>query len=308
MYRHAIVALSVLLVAYLGIALFSVATRGQNEQLQSQNFLNQAAQEVVNSPVASSHDFKLAGEQATLGLMHISLLPWWSKILTPLPPFRYRIETLQADIQLASAGNQACQLRISFPPLLDPKATSTSDALSGALNTSMTWYQRHTPEIITLQKTIKQAEYFMPTPPPQLVRVNQNLSTAITALNHLQAALTLDLPQTVISLRDEKNQSLGHVEAQNHRFSTVLFQDSSSAGAISITIPQQLILALVSQWQPLELSGVSPKAITGQSLQSGQASYDDALSALAANILSHPEHFKDIQTEAQKHPSKIEMN
>ena len=83
MYRHAIIALSVLLVAYLGIALFSVATRGQNEQLQSQNFLNQAAQEVVNSPVAASHDFKLAGEQATLGLMHISLLPWWSKILTP---------------------------------------------------------------------------------------------------------------------------------------------------------------------------------------------------------------------------------
>lgn len=305
MHRHLSTALAVLVIAYLVIAVYSVAFRGQREQKEAQNLLTNATQEIIEHPTQAAYTFQLAGQQAALGLKRISLLPWWSRILTPLPPFRYRVETLQADIQLASAGNQACQLRQSFPNLFDPKASSTSEALSTPLNRSNDWYQSHEQEISTLEKTLRQALLFMPTPPAGIVRLNKNLATTITTVNQLESSLVLKSSHVIISLHDEKEHSLGEVLAQGNHFSGVQFQEGTAIGAVSIIIPNRFIHDLVKKEEPLELTGVAPKTITEESLINGQSTSREALSALMAGILSHPEHLKDFQSINQQYPLSI---
>lgn len=192
---------------------FSYLLEGTQELQHGQALL-------VHQPDDAALSFADAGRTLDKGVTILQQAPWFTKLITPLPPFRWQVQLTKASHALAESGKITTSLRASFPEL--PKSTDPSVLLSGTSNQFFQWYGANQSALDHLQTELTAANqelravpnWVVPGHSKELYSLKENVRSLAEALPQVRTLIT----------ETEKTLGAGTVTPQTI---LVLFQNNS---------------------------------------------------------------------------------
>lgn len=114
---------------------------------------------LLEDPVTAEQAFKSASASFTISSGILLNAPWYAKILTPLPPFRWYVQLIRSSRELAEIGKVSSELVATFPSI-SLKQTDISALLKQATTEYTTWesQQDEALDTLTSQLTIAHTE------------------------------------------------------------------------------------------------------------------------------------------------------
>ena len=179
-------------------------------------------QTLVENPLESAKSFRQASQAFEKSVVALQDAPWWSKILTPLPPFRWQVSLIKASHSLAEAGEVAAVLAESFPAIDLKNTEDLNRLLSESSSGYFGWYDKHQENFALLEQELSQAHtqlYALPTWIPLSGSLNSG------NLDH-KVLLARDAIQVLRSSSSSLQNSLGANDPNPHSF-LVLFQNNA---------------------------------------------------------------------------------
>lgn len=150
---------------------------------------------LVTNPPEARIAFTSASASFNIASGVLLASPWYSKLLTPLPPFRWHVQLMRASRELAHVGESATSLSSSFPPIsLDQPDVST--LLQQITTSYSTWEEREAAELDRLERSIVQAKQELDTVPSwvffskagEITEVKRHLTTLSTVVPEVRKA------------------------------------------------------------------------------------------------------------------------
>ncbi len=184
-------------------------------QLESgKNLLISNPPEARQAFTSASASFKIAS-----GILLAS--PWYGKLLTPIPPFRWHVQLMRASNELAKMGEVALVLSEDFPAVaLDQPDVST--LVSQLSSTYVNWETRNQGNLNELELRTKRAEEELSHIPYWVFLDKRNEVASIR--NNLKT-LTTGIPE-IRTTSSELQRVLGKGDSNPHQVA-VLFQNSA---------------------------------------------------------------------------------
>lgn len=201
-----------------GYFLATAALPGVNEGLRE---LKTGQRQLLINPADAAPYFQaasLAFEKSAEGLKEA---PFLSKLLTPLPPFRWQVRLLKASHALAQTGESVSVLAASFPSLQVEDKSDISALITRGSAEYFQWFEKEQAEITRLQEYLTEAEaqlYGL----PAWIMFNQ--SAEIRQLQKQVSAARRGL-QTSVQLTQATRRAFGSEDKNPHTF-LILFQNN----------------------------------------------------------------------------------
>lgn len=190
--------LLIFLIVGTGTALGSAASRmlAATEQLETARNL------LVSDPAQAEQLFTNASSELETASQIILAAPWYTRLLTPLPPFRWQVQLLKASHALAESGKTITTLSQSFPPI--KKDADINLLLTNSSSSFFRWYHEHDTEIGYLQNQLITADTELQALPnwialnrrATLQNLKTTVSSAVTQLPQVQSSI-LDLERVL---------------------------------------------------------------------------------------------------------------
>ena len=211
---------TLILAAYPLVVSFTILSSSLGQLLVGTQELTEAKSLLITDPVQAEFHFQEA--QTSLG-ESISLLqqaPWYTQLLTPLPPFRWQVRLIKGAHALAESGTITSSLLNNFPPL--GKTSDPTTLLSQSSSAFSQWYSTHSSDINQLQIQLSDADSQFQDVPNWIV---PGKSTELYALKNEVHILNQKLPETS-DLITQIFSALGKNDSSPHTF-LVLFQNNN---------------------------------------------------------------------------------
>lgn len=210
-----------LLIAYLLIASYLLIQASIPSTLAGIRALQSGELLITKQPKQSAPYFQAAAQDFDNSFSQLRLAPFISKILTPLPPFRYAVDLLKGLHSLSDAGRLTSQLAANFPDLKlkqsDPQAVLSQGSLA-----YFQWLNSNQKTITQLEQTLDSANNQIQAVPSWILLNHQ--SDLIKLKNDLSRA-NFDL-STTNSLSQQIYTAFGGQDSAPHNF-LILFQNDA---------------------------------------------------------------------------------
>ena len=118
--------------------------------------LQQAKSLLLSDPPEARRYFQSASASLEQSVTLLQQAPWYTQLLTPLPPFRWQVQLTKASHALAESGTIATSLSQSFPEL--SKSSDPNALLSQASTQFFQWYDANTDTLNLLQGYLSTAD------------------------------------------------------------------------------------------------------------------------------------------------------
>jgi len=237
---------SFVVLGYLLISGLVLTQAASQPTLASLRALQTGTNLFLNDPTTANAAFAKSNDEANNALTQHRRTPWWSRLLAPLPPFRWQVELVKGSAYLADAGKAAATLSASFPRNVTPSSATLSDLLITSDQTYGAWYDVHQGDIQRLHDQLDAAN-------TQLAHV-----PGIAVLGQRQSFLQLkhDLRSTADQLQDidQLSQLSEHLLATGNMIDLVFPAESGPGEYIRLTGKDGRIGAVTFVDQPSSLS------------------------------------------------------
>jgi hypothetical protein len=210
-----------LFIAYLLIASYLLVQASLPSTLAGIRTLQSGEQLITRRPKQSAPYFQQAAQDFDNSFSQLRQAPFISKILTPLPPFRYVVNLLKGLHSLAEAGKLTSQLTTNFPDLKlkqsDPQAILAQGSLA-----YFEWLNSNQKTIDQLKETLDSANTQIQAIPSWILLNHQ---TDLTKLKNDLSRANFDLSATN-NLSQQIYTAFGGQDSDPHNF-LILFQNDA---------------------------------------------------------------------------------
>ena len=186
--------------------------------IQGMEDLQAGQHQLLKDPATAEHSFQKANTELTQAAGILQAAPWYSKLLTPIPPFRWQVQLTKAAVALAAAGTTVGSMSTNAPAL--PHATDPNLFLSGASNQLIPWFETQSTNLDFLQSQLSEANTELSALPSWLLFTHRAQFVSLRDDVHQSTTVLPQLRQTF----DELERQFGRDDANPHTF-MVLFEN-----------------------------------------------------------------------------------
>lgn len=186
------------------------------------NSLENGKSLLASNPLEASRQFNTASTKLEESFAALRNLPWWVKIATPLPPFRWEIKMLKASHSLSVAGEEVSELAKTLPHT-DDKNQKVQDLIPTITNNYLDWYSKNGNALDRLTEKVTDAKIQMSGVPAWSVIGHKK------EIEQLQASLN-NSESTLINIKKISDISLVGLGSENRTKSIrwlLIFQNES---------------------------------------------------------------------------------
>jgi hypothetical protein len=186
--------------------------------------LNVAKSLLITNPAESQRLFTQAANTLEQGSTILQQAPWYTKLITPLPPFRWQVQLIKASHALAESGAITSRLSRDYPTLT--KASDPSTILAQSSDQFFRWYDKHTLDLDALQLYLSSAETELNAVPNWVIPGH---ARELYTLKNQVHEINLTVPKTR-KLITEIGSAFGSGDSNPHTF-LALFQNDGELRA-----------------------------------------------------------------------------
>jgi hypothetical protein len=212
--------ITIILATYPIVVSLTILGSSLGSLLAGSENLEEARSVLLTNPSEAQRLFTDADKNLTAGVTILQQAPWYTQLLTPLPPFRWQVQLTKASHALAASGTITSALLASYPQ--STGATDPSTLLSQSSDQFVRWYSANTASFDALQTQLTTAHTELQAVPnwiiPGHTRDLYTLKTEVTGI-----ADELPFVRTLIG---QATQAFGSEDASPHTF-LVLFQNDN---------------------------------------------------------------------------------
>jgi len=211
---------TLILATYPIVVSFTILSSSLGNLLSGTEQLQEARSLLVRNPVLAQEHFTQAQATLNSSLVLLQEAPWYTQLLTPLPPFRWQVRLIKATQALAESGTITSDLLKNFPPL--EKTSDPSTLLSQTSTKFFQWYNINTENIQLLDMQINIANTQLQGVPNWIV---PGKTAEVYSLKDEVQKIATTLP-SIETLVDGTQTAFGAHDTSPHTF-LVLFQNEN---------------------------------------------------------------------------------